>query len=171
MAANDYYNSHPSDHLAQQRRSDAPLPPLPIPLSSYSSYRPDHAGQADSPITPIDYDVNSSFHTHHSQQSIGGDSKYYGAGGGGRISEQGAYADDIPLRSNVPKYSTDGESPNKQAFAEENGLPYPTGEGQSGANRRRQKKRKSFFRLKNTWVVYILTLIQITVFIAELARN
>lgn len=168
MAANDYYNSHPPDQI---RRSDAPLPALPIPLSSYSSYRPDHAGQADSPITPIDYDANGPFHRHYSQQSMGGDSKYYGAGGGGRVSEQGTYADDIPLRSNLAKYSTDGGSPSKQPFAEENGLPYPTSEPQPGTNQKRKRKKKKFFRLNNTWVVYVLTIIQVTVFIVELVRN
>ena len=168
MAANDYYNSRSTDQI---RRSDAPLPPLPIPLSSYSSYKLDHAGQADSPITPIDYDANGPFHRHYSQQSMGGDSKYYGAGGGGRISEQGAYADDIPLRSNLAKYSTDGESPNKYPFAEENALPYPTSEPQSGTNQKRKRKKKPFFRLNNTWVVYVLTVIQVTVFIGELVRN
>ena len=167
MAANHFYNSHPSDQI---RRADAPLPPLPIPLSSYSSYRPEHTGQADSPITPTDYDTNGPFHRHYSQQSIGGDSKYYGAGGGGRISEQGAYADDIPLRSNTVQYSTDGEPPNKQPFAEETGLPYPSSEPQAGTNRKRQRKKK-FFRLSNTWVVYVLTVIQVTVFIVELVRN
>ena len=172
MAANDYYNSGPSPSIGQRRRSEAPLPPLPIPTSTYTAYRPSGyppSGYQPSPLSPTADSPNISPSTSHSQHNIGDDSRYYGAGGGGIGGDPAKYSDDIPLRPQPQNYSSEGVGPAKQPFAEETGLPSTS--SRPHRSRNQQRRKKAFFSRKTPWVVYTLTLIQVCVFIAELARN
>ena len=100
---------------------------------------------------------------HQSQHSLGDDSRYYGAGEGGVGGEQGVYADDIPLRTNPQKSSADVEISRQPAYGQDLALSSSVGQSRQATKRKR--------RGNITWVVYILTLIQVIVFIAELVKN
>ena len=161
MATNEFYNT---SNRSERRRSDAPLPPLPVPTSSFSAYRSGQASRLDSPISPIEH-PSSPVYRDYSQQSLESSTAYYGAGGG-KTDEQGPYADNIPLRSQ--KNSAD-ELPRSEQPRRVDSQP------QEGIGRRRRRSRQEkeggIFGGKVPWVVYILTLAQITVFIAELVRS
>ena len=161
MATNDFYQV---SNRVDRRRSDAPLPPLPVPTSSFSAYKPGQASRLDSPVSPI-HDPNSPMYRDYSQQSLDSSTAYYGAGEGGKANEQGPYADDIPLRSQ--KNSAD-ELPRSEHPQRINSLPK---DDDRPRRRRRQEKKKGLFNGRVPWVVYILTLAQVTVFIAELVRS
>ena len=163
MAANEYYNSNQSNHSSPRRRPEAALPPLPVPVSSYSAYRPEQMSNTDSPVTPIYDGPTTSLYGHQSRHSLGGDSRYYGAGESGMGGEHGAYADNIHLRTNPQKSSTDVEISAQPAYSQDTGLPGPA----SQLPQRTRRKRRGNI----TWVVYTLTLIQVVVFIAELVKN
>jgi len=174
MAANEYYNSTPSPY---GRRNSNPPSPIHSP-DPYTAYTPHH-GQ-----TPDPYTASASHHAQpsapymsssledssygpyadHSQQSIS--SNYYAAGGGGREHEPSAYSDDIPLRQNPSKRDSDvvmhDPLPDDPAIVDR-----PT----KSAARRRRNEKQGFFSKKIPWVVYTFTLIQVAVFIAELAKN
>lgn len=156
MAANDYYNPPPSRH-----RADAPLPPLPPPEISPSSYKPIsyRTGVSDneeSPISPTYPDSHyvesrSNMHKHESQQSIVPNSRY---------------SDQIPLRPR-PNPMPRG-FPAASTYADD-GIRNSDDSGR-GRNQGR-RRRRGFFAGKIPWVVYTLTLLQLTVFIVELVKN
>lgn len=158
MAANEHYNPSPSPRNG--RRYDAPSPRLPLdPYATYSS----HPTQPSPPHVPSPYeDTSYRPYADESQQSI--PSPYYASGGGGRDTDPNPYSDDIPLRQNPSKGSSE---------MLRDPLPHdPTiiDRPAQGAVRRRGKQ--GFFgHGKVPWIVYTLTLIQVCVFIAELARN
>lgn len=82
------------------------------------------------------------------------------------------YTDDIPLRPRPPpKDSEDqrGQDP-RRGYSNEDGNFMGSVKHRDPESRQRQK-RSGMFRGKVPWVVYILTLIQVSVFIAELAKN
>lgn len=98
----------------------------------------------------------------HSQASI--QSPYYSSGGGGREQEPSAYSDDIPLREHPSKHDSD--------MAMQDHLPDdPAIVDRPAQNAARRRRKQGFFGGKVPWVVYTLTLIQVCVFIAELAKN
>lgn len=158
MAANEYYN--PSSSPGDGRRSDAPPPRLPLdPYATYSS----HPTQPSPPHISSPYqDTSYRPYADQSQQSI--PSPYYASGGGGRETEPNPYSDDIPLRQHPSKGSSEmlrDPLPHDPAIIDR--------PAQSASRRRR--KQGFFSGGKIPRVVYTLTLIQVCVFIAELAKN
>ena len=143
MAANNYYNQSYYDH---DRRDDA-LPPLPH-QHSYS---------------PFD-DHNYPYNHQTPSQSYGGAS--------GKISDDAdPYEDNnaIPLNGRRAKHdSTTSVSPI---------VPIPADDDPFVRDAQRRKKRRSkdgregWFRGKITWVCYVLSAVQLVVFIAEIVRN
>lgn len=170
MAANDYYNDLPSNRHSRPN-SDLPRPRLPPPSTSYSAYKLSNAESIVSPITDSLDEPTYPAYNQRSQQSVAADSTYHGAGGmGGR--DASPYADDIPLRPRPPpKDSEDliGQDP-RRGYSEEDGKFVGSAKQQLPESRRR-RKRGGMFSGKIPWVVYTLTLIQVSVFIAELAKN
>ncbi|KAL8728935.1 MAG: hypothetical protein Q9181_005167 [Wetmoreana brouardii] len=168
MAANDYYN--PSDsHLPHKphRRSDAPLPPVPdYELSP--RLRPNQP--TSSPFaTPFD-DPTYRPYGQQSQQSLGLEHPYYGAGGAPRPYDPSPYSEDIPLRDHLSKQSQQSSAYDQQRQGTEPAQAARMNSRQrSGHGRRR--KRKGYFSGRIPWVVYFFSLVQIIVFIAEIARN
>ena len=157
MAANEFYNPSPSP--GNGRRYDAP-PHLPLDLQTTHGSRPTQPSPPH--ITSPSQDTSYRPYADRSQQST--PSPYYASGGGGREPEPNIYSDDIPLRQHPSKGSSD---------MLRDPLPYdpaiidrPT---QNAARRRR--KQGIFGHGKIPWAVYTLTLIQVCVFIAELAKN
>ena len=161
MAANEYY--HPSPDQTNHHRLDTPLPPSPDPYTSYNPnlshpsvpYSPTHSS---APYEDTSYRPYGDL----SQQSI--PSPYYASGGGGREHEPNPYSDDIPLRQHPSKGNSEmmlhDPLPDDPAIID----------GPQRSRKGRNAKRP-FFARKQSWVVYALTLIQVVVFIAELAKN
>ena len=157
MAANEYYSSSPS--RGNQPRYDAP-PRLPLdPYAPYSS----HPNQPSPPHISSPYeDTSYRPDVDRNQQST--PSPYYASGGGGRETEPNPYSDDIPLRQHPSKGSSE---------ILRDPLPYdPAIIDRPAQNAARRRRKHGFFGgRKIPWVVYTLTLIQVCVFIAELAKN
>ena len=95
---------------------------------------------------------------------------YHSAGEmGGR--DASPYADDIPLRPRPPPKDPEdriGQDP-RLGHSDDDGTF--AGSAKQRPSEGRRRKRSGMFRGKVPWVVYILTLIQVSVFIAELAKN
>jgi len=160
MAANDYYNI-PSTPRPNRKNSNATLPQLPP--DPYTAYSP-HPTQPSAPYmsSPTFEDSGYRPYADQSQQSL--PSPYYASGGGGREHDQSAYSDDIPLRQNPSKGDSD--------LAMHDHLPDdPAIVDRPPQNAARRRRKQGFFGGKIPWVVYTFTLIQVCVFIAELAKN
>lgn len=142
MAANDYYNSHP--------QSQAP-------------YYQNNGFTSQTPVTPYEG------HSHplgsmnsYGTDSQGPDARYYGQAG-----SQSSFRDDIPLRDHPAAPAKDDEATDHVYDA-------PANTVQGGRPNRNSGNGNGFFKKplkKIPWVVYTLTLIQIAVFIAEIAKN
>ncbi|KAL8868163.1 MAG: hypothetical protein Q9174_005168, partial [Haloplaca sp. 1 TL-2023] len=164
MAADDYYN--PYNPHKPQRRSDAPLPPVP---DYQLPPRLDHGRPSPSPFTTPFDDPSYRPYGQQSQHSLG--SEYPPAGGvGARPYDASPYSENIPLRDHPSKQSQEPLSYDAQR--QENEAAYASRmEAQQKSGHGRRKKSKGFFSGKVPWVVYFFTVIQIVVFIAEIARN
>ncbi|KAH3951639.1 RHOMBOID-like protein [Parastagonospora nodorum] len=147
MAANDYYNT---SYNPPHARPDPALPPLPH-------------NQAPSP-SPFEDDRY--YNTQHSSGALGGYPSHGTSYGG----QQDPFTDQnaIPLHTQ-PKM--DGSGRNKlddgsptRYNADPEALPRPS-------RKRSKKKKKGWFSGRVTWVVYILTTVQIGVFVGELIKN
>ena len=159
MAANDYYNNHPA-----QPYDEAPY----YQNNGFQSHnpRPQHSGQ--SPASPYEAPFEESsyplggMNTHglDSQTTLGQDSRYYGQGG-----SRTSFRDDIPLREHPVVPAKD--DPTDHVY---DAPPNMMAEGGRPPRRSRNRLFKTPLA-KIPWVVYILTLIQISVFIAEIAKN
>lgn len=160
MAANEYYNSSPIPRPIRKNSNPtlSQLPPNP-----YTAYSP-HPTQPSAPYmsSPTFEDSGYRPYADQSQQSL--PSPYYASGGGGREHDQAAYTDDIPLRPNSNKGDSNPVMPDH--------LPDdPAIVDRPSQNAARRRRKQGFFGGKIPWVVYTLTLIQVCVFIAELAKN
>lgn len=105
-----------------------------------------------------------------SQTSFGGDSKYYGQGGGGRpaADSTNSFRDDIPLRDHPGLPLKDSDTTD-HVYDSQAPPPHMMEEGRS-------KRKNGFGFLKSgkkkiTWVCYILTTVQVAVFIGEIIKN
>ena len=162
MAANDYYNISPD---SQRRRNDAPLPALPNPYSAYNTNPQQYSTTSIS--NPYD-DPSYRPHGRQSQQSLSGDPTYYGAGGNGSGYDQNAYADDIPLRPQKRKSSSDLLNPDGRDQEAVQPRMAQRQKSRTGATRR--KKKKGLWSGRIPFAVYTFTTIQIIVFIAEIIK-
>lgn len=159
MAANDYYN--PSGQQRPQHRSDAPLPPIP----DYEL--PHRLGQNNSSSSPFATPFDDPTYQPYGHP---GSEHPYTSGGVTRPYAPSPYSEDIPLRNHPSKQSQDPLSYNPHHSGHETAYVVRP-DGQQGSSHGRRRKRKGFFSGRVTWVVYFFTLVQIVVFIAEIARN
>ena len=158
MASNDYYNPSPTrTGLRSNLTSPKPLPPDP-----YTAYNRHHTQPSPSYMSSSFEDTSYHPYAEQSHQDI--PSPYYASGGGGREYEQNPYSDNIPLRQHPSKGDSDtvmhDPLPNDPTIIDRRSQ-YP----------RSPRQKQGFFRRKQPWVVYTFTLIQVIVFIAELAKN
>jgi hypothetical protein len=107
-------------------------------------------------------------HAQGSQSTFGKDSIYYGQGGGGRqpAESQSSFRDDIPLRDHPGVPPKDHMDDDDQVYDRPSHM----------MEEARPKRRSGMGFLKApkkkiAWVVYTLTVIQVGVFIGELAKN
>ncbi|KAF2140704.1 uncharacterized protein K452DRAFT_200449, partial [Aplosporella prunicola CBS 121167] len=182
MAANDYYNP---------RRADAPLPPLPPPspqpvrpqvdtqnLYNNSPIMHSNPASAQSPFDDRSYPAYPNPSHNPYGPDANEDTAYHGnAGMYGQPphpyeqtpTDPFGDSNAIPLHSQNPKLEA---SPSRYNADPEYQYPLVGDPAQRKSDRRRHKKRKQgWFTGKITWVVFILTLVEICVFIAEIARN
>jgi len=165
MAANDYFN--PSGQ--PQHKNDAPLPPTPgshtqhsvSPVSSPFDDRP-YPGQTQSSGALGGYPIDTSYSNTSYQQPTQYDSSAHINDPYARQPDPFADQNAIPLQ-NQPK--NDADQP-----ARFNNDPEYYGMGVQPA-RKKSKKKKGWLSGRVTWVVYILTAVQVGVFIGELAKN
>ena len=191
MSAHDYYKSSSQRYNAYRRPEDGPpvLPPLPYQSSQdpssipYASSRQHlihdepapYASPFDSspPKRPPTQETEPSYYSHpHSDLSSSIDG---GLSSGNRFfkSSKRQYSDEIPLRDKPSPYEAEPKPASPDQLTEEPGeLLEPV------RSTRRTKRRdpspeppRRFWSRGNTWVVYFFTLVQVTVFIAELVRN
>lgn len=162
MAANDYFNN-----------------------TSYSSAGHQQPGKTDSPISRIDTHPSSPFddpyrlNTTQSSGAVSGyDTSYHPASqynstshlndrydspsGGGRHPDPFADQNAIQMQNQA---KMDGGSPTRY-----NADPEFYGDGVEPARNKRAKKKEGWFSGRITWVVYILTIVQIGVFVGELIK-
>ncbi|KAF1849316.1 rhomboid family membrane protein-like protein [Cucurbitaria berberidis CBS 394.84] len=176
MAANDYYNtSYPPPNSQPHGKADAPLPPIPnaqhavSPISSSpfnDNTYPPYPSTTHSSGALDGYPVNTSY----SNTSYNPPSQY----------DSTSYLNDPPHRYDPPA----GRHPDP--FADQNAIPlqsqlkmdsrsptrYDGDPERFGAGvERKKKKKKGWFSGRVTWVVYILTTVQIGVFVGELIKN
>ena len=158
MAANDYYNSHPTNPYPYRHDGFAE-----DYSATSSTTRVDKSngmtGYTSSPFDNTAYPIYPS----SSQQTFASSTPYHGGyakpGGGGA---QDPFADQnaIPMQSQGNKFNGPTPMASMSAFDHDDG-------NQS----RVARKFKGFFSKRQPWVVYILSFIQLCVFIAELAKN
>ena len=161
MATNAFYNS-----TLHKRLSEAGLPPLPIPLSSYSAYRPQSVSHSESPFTP-NFEKKGPFYRAQTQDSNDSESQLFNFGND-RSNDSGRFADNVPLKPQHEQTPSDGELSKKGDPDLDKSLPIPVSQRRK---RRREPEKKGFFKGRVPWVVYIFTLVQLTVFIVEMVKN
>ena len=159
MAANEYYNSghstgdRPPDHLTS---TPHPIHDSFAPYDSYNLHTP------PSYPSPAREDSFRTYeHSSHTPST-----SYYAPGGGGRDQEQNPFSDDIPLRAQQSKNSSDARFQDHLPY-DPTVLDAPPDEGA----KRRPRRKKGIFSRRIPWVVYAFTTIQCAVFIAELVKN
>ena len=168
MAANEYYQAGPGGHFEDGSRvgsQPSRLPRLPIP--QYSPVRSDHA--YDSPVSPA-FDAATPLRNTRTTGSDESDSQYFTAGRTGATMDSRQYSDDIPLKDNPHLGSASGESDKRPMTNADDTLPSPAA-GRPRRKRPREPEKKGFFSGKIPWVVYFFTLVQTTIFIAEIVKN
>ncbi|KAJ9244477.1 hypothetical protein DTO169E5_1695 [Paecilomyces variotii] len=159
MAANDYYNSF--NHTDSSGH---------VPPSTHSFSRPTpppvYTGPTDIP-SPYE---NHNEHpiNHHSQVSLASENDYYAQGGRPPTHDQ--YADDIPLKANAQPAIV-----NEADWTHQNTQYPPSPEGLNTPPHRRRRGalpgKRGFFKKKIAWVTWLLTAIDIGVFIGELVKS
>jgi membrane associated rhomboid family serine protease len=198
MAANDYYNTnynsasqqhdtayHGSGALggSQQEygRTNGPLPPVPA-TASPSPYKVDTSYQAQQVASPFD-DSQYPAYPRPAQQdntSSGRQSPhYYGKPGNSSPGYNSNYNNDPFNDNNAIPLQNQGQDGHNKYGGGYAGAPSPTAGagyaehygGQPPDGGRRPHKKQGWFKGKITWACYVLFLIQVAVFIAELVRN
>ena len=173
MAANDYYQT--LDPGRQPLRQDNDISPSPSASASHSSGRPPNSivtntqYQAYQPnqssYAPSPYSTTASFDTHQDTLRPSRDS-YYNTAYGGAAHDDRQYADDIPLKQSQSRPFSHHDS-----FAQNAQYP-PSPESQHPPkSTQRPRKKQGWFKGRITWVVYLATIVQIGVFIAEIVVN
>lgn len=149
MAAHDYYNTQPNTH--------------------YTSPYHDYSDRQNSPLPPVPqqspFDGRTHAYAHPSTQQ-----SYSGASG--RIRDDADPFDDgnaIPLNGRKPK--EDSAHTVSPILPHEQEDPYVRDANPRKQLRRREEQKQGWFKGKITWVVYVLSVVQFIVFIAELIRN
>lgn len=178
MAANDYYNSHSNPYGGNSYGYDEPHhynEPIPPPAPP-SSTKPPQISTDVSPIsTTSKYYGRQNYSGGH--QTLGStDNGYYMGGAGAASHENDQYADNIPLKSKYQKQQGSdeflGQNTQYQNAQYQNSQYPPSPEAQRPLPLQdRPRGRKGWFSGKIPWVVYVVTVVQIAVFIAEIVKN
>ncbi|KAH9223189.1 hypothetical protein DL95DRAFT_325219 [Leptodontidium sp. 2 PMI_412] len=182
MAANDYYNPSSRQQTPQpfnayqsynpQAAQPYP-PPAPSVAPSYHTQAPTRPHDITSPVSPFEapfddhvYPASQTPNRFDSQSTLGQDTRYYGQGGAGRLESSNSYQDNIPLKDHPGLLVKDNVSTDHVYDA-----PVAPAHLEEGRKKNRIsgmfKNRKS----RIPWITYILTAVQVGVFIGEIAKN
>ena len=152
MAANDYYTSNSYRHDItsnpyhdHETRSEAPISPLP------------------SAPSPAPYDDRKHPYSHQKP------SQSYTGSGGQLHDDYDPYDDENSIPMNGRKAKHDSATTMSPILPHQMDDPFVRDIDPSKT--RRRKDKDGWFRGKITWVVYVLTVAQLIVFIAELIKN
>lgn len=155
MAANNYYH-----------HQDVPAPP------SYEQITPGRTDRLPavpgygyaSPNTYNHNDPSAPYHNRESQQSFQSENGAYPSAAG-RVTDGDQYAENIPLKAQTQFGNNPGWMHQQTQY------PPPSPGALEDRRRMDNKKKRGFFRKKPAWVTYILTTIQVVVFIVELVKS
>ena len=147
MAANNYYNNASNHYRPDVRPSKNHYQP-------YSSNTPYSSSTMDQTFGSSERTLSDP------------DSQYYESSNAPKPPKKEPYSDSIPMKSST-KLNTSVQDVSGQHTQYP---PSPEAHTNSELLRPRRKK-KGFFAGKIPWVVYITSLVQITVFIVEIIRN
>lgn len=168
MAANDYYQTldpgrrptqpdrdfyTPSPVSSSSQRRDS----LPSSSTQYKAYQP-NSNYAPSPYS-------ASFDTQHDTLRPSRDSYSQTAYVGAAAHDDRQYADDIPLKTAISRRESQLDS-----FNQHSQYP-PSPEAQHPNKDLRRSKKQGWFTGRITWVVFVVTLVQLGVFIGEIVAN
>ncbi len=177
MAANDYYN--PSSQPYQSYNPTQQYPPAPGSIApSYHTEAPSRIPSTrthdiTSPVSPFEapfddhvYPATSTSNRFDSQSTLGGDTRYYGQGGGGHLEPSNSYQDNIPLREHPGLSQKDNASTDHVYDA-------PVAPAHLEEGRKKGRISGMFMNRKTRipWITYLLTAVQVGVFIGEIAKN
>jgi hypothetical protein len=157
MASNDYYQQPLSDHSSQPRsHKDRPISQL-----AYTLYNP------NSSSSTLNQSRTSKAYSSRPM------SNYYPSHDSNR---QSGFSDQIPLKQNARIHTgqENGDWRNERTQyppSPESNSPHPQLLPDSKGRRKVEGSFGNFFKGKIPWVVYTLSLIQISVFIAEIIKN
>lgn len=183
MAANDYYNtSYPptgpaTGHATKPHdRTDAPLPALPGKQSQHV-VSPVSSPFDDTAYPPYPAHANNGT---HSSGALSGypDTAYHGQQQYGHNTFASPY-DTPPAHGQHDPFADQNAIPLQNKMSGMSGEPLRPGYNADPENvypprekrRRKPKKKEGWFSGRITWVVYILTVVQIGVFVGELIKN
>ncbi|KAL7269395.1 hypothetical protein RUND412_007952 [Rhizina undulata] len=158
MAAAEYYNTGPSALNNGRHGSHTPVSPVShSPDADSKPFPPTHAGYSDSPYN-LQHNSIQSIDTAYNPHTFDGplhSSNSFDTSG----KHGGAFPD--PYADNIPLHDTDKHQ-----------LPLSAAEaGMTGRPRRYDKGPKPFWARKQPWFCYIVSAVQIAVFIAEIVNN
>lgn len=188
MAANDYYTSfNPSQHHdtsyhsagvtdgSDFGRTNAPLPPVPASASPKPFKSSNDTHNNYSTTSPFDDNQFPAYPRPGQQDGGSGQQSppYYGKPGGydPRTSYNDPFGDSnaIPLQNQGQGNKLGGAGALVSPVGAPGDADYGLMNGQNDRRRRRQKQ--GWFTGKITWACYVLFLIQLSVFIYEIAKN
>lgn len=159
MAASNYYDeSYRTASSPHPQTTSKPLPP--VDHSQYASSPPFQPYSPQSPVSTL-----ASTDQLPSQR----DSRLYPSKHG-RPGAESPYSEDIPLKPHS-KISTLTEEWRDQHDRNPRSPESQTGHGQGFVPHPAPMQKRGFFSGKIPWVVFTLSLIQISVFIAEIIKN
>lgn len=190
MAANDYYRSTPSYQIPTVDFDSPPPPPPPASEKPSNRHRPAHSNGKVSPVSPVlspfDDRAYPSTHHHHppTPPEVGRVRRQYTGSHPGSRNNSDPFADNLPLRdypgypSNTDSYerktsSQNGFHPEMERGYQPHEDPVMASDLDGSTKRKRGRGRFNPFNPKNRtpWFVYLMTLIQVSVFIGELVHN
>lgn len=168
MAANDYYggyapyNTQPHDDRYWSQPGVSSPGPHPIPAPTPTPGPLPTAYGPTSPVpSPSPYDTRYSVASDHDYPA------------GGRLQGGDQYTDDIPLKPNAPPAAGRPEwmDADTRYSPEPNHGAVPLHDPLEETGKRRKRARKGFWGKKIPWVVYLTSVVQVAVFIAEIVKN
>jgi hypothetical protein len=172
MSANDYYNPNPHQEQPQpyyRPYNPPPLSQLPSYHSEASSHQHAQRPTDASSVSPFDAPFDDHVYPMDSQTSLEAGSTYYGQGGGGRpaAGSINSFRDDIPLRDHPGMQMKDHDTAD-HVYDAPAAPPHMMEEA-----RPNRKSGLGYFKSgkKIAWICYIMTTIQVGVFIGEIVKN
>jgi hypothetical protein len=162
MAANDYYNT---SYAPQPGRTNDALPPLPGNQS--------HGNPSQNSVSP--FDDHTYYNTPNSSGALGGYPSHNNLShtNTGYSGQQDPFTDSnaIPLHAQPKMHSSDQAKYDDGSPTRYNADPEGFAERPRRKRSSKKKKKEGWFSGRITWVVYILTTVQVGVFVGELIKN